>query len=393
MTLHSPLGASSAYRWLHCPGSFRLSESAPSRPMTIHSATGVLAHRLIEGGLRNGGGLAVDLLGHRLAVGGFNEMIEVTQELLDGVQVMIDYVEDRIAGSTWYDFEFRVSLDGHFKTPPPVPVFGTLDAATLNGVELEVIDYKNGAGVFVSPIENPQLMFYAAGVLPILPILPTGAVQRVKMTIVQPHAPGSEKIRSWTIDPVDLSMWVDNVLVPGVAAAADPGAALVTGAWCRFCPVSQACPALHAAAVDLAQKQFDDVDVPKDPGGLASLLDTAEKAELWIARLREFAKAALEGGTLIPGWGLIPTRPSRKWLMDDQSIAARLAALGLDQMTIFDTRLRSPAQIDTILHKSRAGTRIWDDVNLMVESRSSGSKVGRTGPAAKDEFNDGEELS
>lgn len=389
MTLHSPLGASSAYRWLKCPGSFRLSESAPARPMTIHAATGVLAHRLIESGLRGGGRFYLSALtGGQLPVPGYPDPIEVTRDLLDGVQVMIDYVEDRIAGSTWYDFEFQVSLDSYFKTPPPVPVFGTLDAAVLTGVELEIIDYKNGAGVFVSPIENPQLMFYAAGVLPNLPV---GAVQRIKATIVQPHAPG-EKIRSWIIDPVDLAMWVDDVLVPGVAAAADASAPLVPGSWCRFCPVSQACPALHAAAVDLAQKQFDDVAAPSDPDDLASLLDTAEKAELWIARLREFCKAALERGTLIPGWGLIPTRPTRKWLLDDSSIAARLVALGLDPTTIFDNRLRSPAQIDTILHKSRAGTKIWTDVAPMIESRSSGSKVGRTGPPAKDEFNDGEEL-
>ena len=387
MTLHSALGASSAHRWLKCPGSFRLSERAPKMPPTIHSATGTLAHRLIEGGLRSGGGFVADLKGNTLFVNGYPDPIEVTQDLIDGVLEMINYVEGKIAGSTWYDFEFRVSLDQLFKTPPPVSVFGTLDAATLVGVELEVIDYKNGAGVFVSPIENPQLMFYAAGAMVNLPV---GAVQRVKMTIVQPHAPGAEKIRSWTIDPVDLSMWVNDVLVPGVAACNDPNAPLVTGAWCRWCPVSQACPALHAAAVDLAQKQFDDVDAPGDPNDLASLLDTAEKAELWIARLREFAKAALEGGTLIPGWGLIPTRPTRKWLMDDQSIAARLIALGLDPTTVFDNRLRSPAQIDTILHKSRAGTKLWDDVNLMVESRSSGTRVGRTGPTAKDEFNDGE---
>jgi hypothetical protein len=228
-------------------------------------------------------------------------------------------------------------------------------------------------------------MFYAAGVLKALPdgggnglwTPKPERIKRIKLTIVQPHAQGVSPIRSWEIDVVDLLMWVDDVLVPGVEACAQPDAPLVPGSWCRFCPVSHACPKLMADALEMAKAEFEDVSLPGSTDELAKALDTAERAELWIARIREFAIDQLEHQVRIPGWGLVPTKATRKWLDTDTAIAGRLNALGASQDEIWETRVRSPAQMEKTLHRTRKGRLIWDQTVGMIEARSSGVKLGR----------------
>jgi hypothetical protein len=385
VTEHSLLGASSAYRWLNCPGSFRLSQTAPHRPSSIYAATGTLAHEYIESAVKAGiTKFDQDEVGEICACDG--HQVTVDQDFIDGVNVMLEY-RQRVSAGNWSEVEFRVDLASYFPISPPVPVFGTVDAGIydLRSRTLEVVDYKNGSGITVSAVENPQLMFYAAGALQHIPAgfpgyyqVPLARwAQRVKMTIVQPHAQGVSPIRSWEIDVVDLLMWVDEVLVPGVEACAQPDAPLVPGTWCRFCPVSHACPKLMADALEMAKAEFDDYQPPGDTDELARALDAAERAELWITRIREFAIDQLEHQVRIPGWGLVPIRPIRKWLAPDTDIAHRLSDLGASHDEIWETRVRSPAQIERQLHRTRKGRLIWDQTVGMIEARSSGLKLGR----------------
>jgi len=386
---HSLLGASSAHRWLSCPGSFKLSQSAPHRPASIYAATGTLAHEFIEQQTKSQGfsRLPVGELGQTYQRDGHS--ITVDRELIDGVNRMLDYLFDAAVSADWVDIEFRVDLAGYFPEPPPVPVFGTVDAAALISPVLEVIDYKNGAGVMVTPVENPQLMFYAAGVLDLLPQAARDQVERIKLTVVQPHAIGVPPVRSWEISVIDLLLWVDEVLVPGVAHCARDDAPLVPGDWCRFCPVVHACPALYGAAVKAAQSEFGDDDPPTDPGDLAHWLDVAERAELWITRLREHAVDQLEHQVRIPGWGLVPTRATRQWLAPDSDIAEKLQELGATHDEVWETRVRSPAQIEKQLNRTRKGKRVWDMARSLAEARSSGVKLGRdTSTNAREDFTD-----
>jgi hypothetical protein len=232
MTAHSLLGASGSYRWLACSGSYALSKTAPHRPSSIYAATGTLAHTHIEEAAKAGKTeLDPGVLGEMWQVEGHIGVID--QDFIDGVNVMLAYIN---VDATWKKIEFRVSLDQYFaRRAPPTPLFGTVDAALLHNREtLEIVDYKNGAGVLVSPVENPQLLYYAAGVMLQLPRAQRELVQVIKLTIVQPHAAGVAPIRSWEISPVDLLLWIDDVLVPGVDACAKPDAPLNAGKWCRF---------------------------------------------------------------------------------------------------------------------------------------------------------------
>jgi hypothetical protein len=249
-----------------------------------------------------------------------------------------------------------------------------------------VIDYKNGSGVAVSPVGNPQLLFYGAGVMASLPPDWLARVRTVKLTIVQPHS--SRPLRSWELSPIDLLLWVDEVLIPGVRACEPADAPLNPGSWCRFCPVVAHCPRLHQDAVIMAQREFDDFD-PEAKDNVAEALDMAERAQLYIDRLREFALDQLQHQVRIPGWELVPTRPTRKWLRPDNDIAEELDGLGLDGATFWEQRLRSPAQLEKALGHTRSGRKIWHKITPLFEARSTGVKLGRVNNAAEDFDDDG----
>jgi hypothetical protein len=225
-----------------------------------------------------------------------------------------------------------------------------------------------------------------------LPRAQRDRVQHLKLTIVQPHAPGLNPIRSWEISVVDLLMWVDEVLVPGVHACTQDNAPLNPGSWCRFCPVSHACPRLQQDAVAMAQREFDDADVvmPTEPGDLAFSLDVAERAALWIDRVREHAVEQLKSQVRIPGWGLVPTRPTRKW-KDETTVAQDLGRTAVFKDKLWERKLRSPAQVEKAFSSAPRETRynVGELIKLFTESVSSGVKLARTGkPDPSEEFAD-----
>lgn len=379
---HSLLGASGAYRWLQCPGSFALSRQAPPRPASIYAATGTLAHSLIEQAMREPSSFdPKNLRNQTRHIDGHDVLIDDT--LLEGVSTMLEYLVPRVRSpGVRVMTEQRVHLGHWFEvaklSKPPVQLFGQVDVGILDEATraLEVVDYKNGAGILVEPEGNPQLLFYAAGCLAGLD-QSSIKVNEIKLTVVQPNARSGEKIRSWETSALDVQMWIYDVLVPGVAACTEPDAPLVPGSWCRFCPASHTCPRLQADAVALAQRDFADPIGAPDKNQLAEALDVAERAEIWINAVRGYALEQLQRQVHIPGWQVVPTRPSRYWIDDETVVAAALGVLGLGDDAIWETKLRSPAQVEKVVKKelSRA---TWDQgVSQMVELRSSGVKLAR----------------
>lgn len=386
MPAHSLLGASSASRWLACPGSFALSRTAPPRPSSIYAAAGTLAHRFIELGEAAGFPLLSpeEIVGKEYQVDGHT--VSVDENLLYAVNFALDYLRVVREFSDWMVVEHPVRLDHLFPKgkKPPVPVFGTMDGAvyTKSTRDLEVIDFKSGAGIPVNPAGNEQLMFYAAGAAILAPERPYSFT----LTIIQPLT--DPPVRSWSISPGDLQLWIQDVLLPGIDACANPDAPLLPGDHCRFCPSVAFCPALRDAAMLAAKEEFSDAVPEVGLADMPRLLEVADQAELWIARLREMAVHWLENGERILGWELVPTRPTRKWLLDEKALENELKALGLAHVEIWEERIRSPAQLEKLLRRLRTGRAIWAEAQNLAEKRSAGVRLGRTGRAAPDEFDE-----
>jgi hypothetical protein len=379
---HSLLGASAAHRWLNCPGSFALSQKAPPSRSSIYAATGTLAHDFIEKIIGNnvktphkmkmdpgvwvGTGYSVE--GHE---------ITIDEDFIEGVNLMLSYVATVSSAYDMMHCEMTVHLDMFFKTPPPVAMFGRTDVVLLSPHMLEIVDYKNGSGVIVDPHRNPQMLYYAAGVVAAVSRMkPRPDIHSIKLTVVQPHARSIAKVRSTTLDYIDLMLWVDEVLIPGVDACAAPDAPLVPGSWCRFCPVSFACPALIHEANRMAKIEFDDEKLSDDPNELSRQLDVAALASVWIEAIRAHALEKLQRQERIPNWGLVPTRPVRRW-KDETVVEHVVSELGLSPGDTHRSELKSPAQLEKVVQK-RVSRSAWDTrIAPLIESHSSGVKLNR----------------
>jgi len=143
-------------------------------------------------------------------------------------------------------------------------------------------------------------------------------------------------------------------------------------------------------ANEMAKRDFADHVLPDDPAELARNLDIAERAQTWINALQAYAIEQLQRQVRVPGWELVPTRPTRKWI-DDAVTERKLAALGVDPSVIWESKLRSPAQMEKALGRNNRdlwGKSLTDE---LVESKSSGVKLARAGKTdAAGDFDDGE---
>lgn len=234
---HSPLGASSAERWMRCPGSVTLINA-------IKSAEG---YQEDDPDYRRDGTQAHALAAHCLE-GGIDaweadaeQFPELTADMMGAVQEYLDFVRS-IAGQR--EVEVRVHLpDFHPQ------FFGTLDCVVFgDDGTLHIVDYKHGVGVVVDAEENPQLKYYGFG-----KVGPGGPGKwrddmPAKLTIVQPrafHPDGS--IRTWETTVGEIRRWAEDELKPAMEATADLDY-LALGEHCRFCPAKLACPAYDGLA-------------------------------------------------------------------------------------------------------------------------------------------------
>jgi hypothetical protein len=248
---HARLSASNSSIWLNCESAPALALECPPRPVGEAARLGTIAHWLGEQILRD----PKFLPPKSLVLGG--SVYDVTTELMLGVSLYATYTEDLKRQAQIYGVEQRVDLAPLWAPGKPrEPVFGTSDFWAVIGEWLFVVDYKNGRGKFVSPTENPQVMFYALGVYLKLNPIVARRVRRVRIVIVQPNGEG-EKIRSWDVLAGDLVYWGYAVIKPAAdrifSGRPKP---FKTGAWCWFCPGALMCPAKAQERQDEAEHDF-----------------------------------------------------------------------------------------------------------------------------------------
>ena len=92
--LHSKYGASSAERWLNCPGSIQLSETVPPQPSSSAATKGTAAHKLGELALLDIGEPQT-YLGKDITLDDGTKY-PVDQAMIDGVEVYVDYVRQQL---------------------------------------------------------------------------------------------------------------------------------------------------------------------------------------------------------------------------------------------------------------------------------------------------------
>lgn len=366
---HSDWGASSAKRWMTCPGSIAMCQGRSDTP-SVYAMEGTAAHRLAEECIR-ASLRAENYLGTKIAVteAGVTQEFEVDDDMAEAVQVYLDVINlDRttLGGTLHLEQQFDLSAvrEG---------LYGTADGALVARPTLVVYDYKHGRGVPVEVTDNPQLKYYALGA-----IIKHGAEQftDVEMVVVQPRCQHPQgPVRRQTIKPIELLEFRGD-LIEAVERTLQADAALVPGDHCKFCRAKAICPAQVTYAQQIARIDFTNyVDGPPAPATLsteqlAQILERADVVEDWIGAVRKHVHALLEAGTEVPGWKLVGKRANRAWRREEDA-PAFLEQLGLSEEQIWEKKLISPAKAEGFFPGKAAKTAL----RPLWEKRSSGSTI------------------
>lgn len=342
-TDHAVLSASGAERWLHCPGSIRLSKDMP-RKSSEYAKLGTCAHYLCEQCLVHGSDAALRS-GDIIKVENTDHIVD--SEMADCVQIYLDTVRAVLkeAGpGAELKIEQRFNLDWLYPG-----LFGTNDSIITQPFgRITVIDYKHGSGVAVDVTNNPQLMYYGVGAAH------GDAYEEIELIIVQPRAIHPDgPVRRQLISIDELDAWAKNVLLPGAIAATQSDAPLATGEHCRFCPALAICPQQRQLAHVTAASVFAKVE-PKPPQAMTpqeigQILDVAPKIEAWLGAIRDYAKNLLESGKISSsqlGYKMIQGRASRAWKDEAEAKAWLESIIGQEA---YITKLVSPAQAEKAL--------------------------------------------
>jgi hypothetical protein len=338
---HAKFGASTAKRWLSCPGSIALIEKAPPQEESKYAQEGTDAHACLEFLVKNRAKLK------QACAAALRRWNAAMVAHANAAVMEIEKIAAELPGAEIFA-ETRADL------PVSEPgQFGTTDISIVQEFgTLVIVDYKYGAGIPVPCENNEQLIYYALGIAHQYDY----NFSRVVLMIIQPRAAIDGKtVRAWETNVATLLEWRDK-FEAGIKVAKKKDAALLSGDHCRFCPAAVICPEIGNKKLRAAQFDFNDETgdiVPQatmdrnvtNPEKLARMLKAFDGLELWIESVRNHAFALARKGTKIPGFKLVEKRGQRKW-NDFHRVAEKAENAFGDK--VFTRELLSPAQMEKL---------------------------------------------
>lgn len=332
---HALLSASSAHRWLACPPSAVAATAYPDTE-TDYAKEGTLAHEVAEA---YAAGKDIKFLD------------EITRQMLDCGQAYADYISElKTSDNAVVLLEQRVDYS------PWVPEgFGTCDCLLIQGNTLTVVDYKYGVGVPVSAVENPQMKLYALGALNDYGF--AYDVTKVEMHIFQPRI---NNISTWSCTVDDLMAWANDTVKPTAAKAAKGKGTYTAGEHCRFCPHAGKCRKLTECCTETVKKYDLTAKVSVlAPFEIAEVLALEPLISLWLKRVKAQALDTLLSGGEITGYKAVEGRSLRDW-EDEDKVSKILVSAGYSPEDIHETKLYSPAGMETALGKKKVQELLAD---------------------------------
>lgn len=382
---HSPLGPSSAERWINCPGSVALTRDLPDVD-SEYSIEGTAAHTVLEA-VRKGYTIATDgQIAVDLATGRVGRI--VTQEMIDGAQYFIDHMAE-LPGLEFN--EIKVRYEGVVENG-----FGTLDGAKATDDTLYIRDYKFGKGVMVFAERNAQLMLYAQGFIETFGYLFPN-ITKLDLGIVQPRL---DHIDTWECTVEELSEWVHGIAAPAaIEAMGQRNPRVVAGDWCQFCKIKSTCTVRARKQFEAILDDFESVDhsiqAIKDnvqhPGPgmsaeqLAAIVHAAPGIRKWLTDIEGYAFERTASGEKIGDLKIVEGKSNRAWGNDAEEIGDRLTRMGIDPWT---TSLVSVAVAEKMIGKKEFAANAADLVTKPRGKPTLAIGTDRRPPMALDLINE-----
>jgi hypothetical protein len=347
---HAKLRPSTAHRWAYCTKAPELEAMMPDEAATsTYAEEGTRAHEALEKSVR-----------------------AKTRPEDPNVTIAYDYVESRLSDPEWMVLpEQTVRLTDL--------IWGTADLVLvrLDGSELEVVDYKHGAGVLVE-VPSLQLDIYAmSAVFSAEMILPK--IQKVTTTIVQPrlqHPDGP--IRSTEGTPRDFMRRLEPVYSAEKVIGTKWAVFSPSEKVCQWCRAKADCPALADKALAEAKAYFTGcgaVEVP--PVTEVHTLTIEQKVAImnarelitgWLTAVEASVQRTILAGERVPGLKVVAGRSVRKWGLPEPEIIEHLKTECKLHMADFaPPKLLGPAAVEKLIDiKARNGQKKMEALKALI---------------------------
>lgn len=366
---HALCSASSAERWLNCPGSVAMSMQVPEPPASIYALEGTKMHELCEKLIapivfhwNKTGETSIktitDMINREdlpgLVIEDYpSEMREYAQEFVDTIwEHILEYKPKKVY------VEKRVTFD------KSLDMFGTADLffgfKQKDKKILAIYDIKYGKGKVVEA-DAPQLMFYA---LAVQNAYKTAEFDEFWMYIYQPRAEHVDGVlRRHKVTKAKAVKWRKR-FTNGAKKALDmvqdaKALELQAGDHCLFCNAKPVCKTHADYLNQRAGLDFTDdpaVLVPAIPEQrleirefmsdeqISRLLTHRKEIEKFLSSLVEYAINRDQEGDPIVGWKVVEGRSIRKWQETSTEVARALTKLGVRDP--YDRKLKGIGTIE-----------------------------------------------
>lgn len=365
---HALLGASSAARWIACPPSARATENLPDEE-SEYAAEGTRAHEVCEVALRRN--LKNWEQGHALMEvipGSALGKDEKSNEIIRAANQYIDFIHEQ-----WALFPHKpgVFIEQEVAVTRWVPGgFGTCDCLMIGDGILHIVDFKYGKGVPVSPVRNPQLMYYALGAYALFDGIEE--IDTVRMSIVQPRI--QEEPETWELSLADLLTWAREVLTPAAQMAWKGEGEFCPGPHCKdhFCKAYPNCRAWQDKYGPLAG--FDTLPQPATltDKELGDWLRKVQGLAQYARDLEDYAQTALLEGRNLPGWKLVAGRSTRKWA-DQDAAFKQMEADGINEAMLYT---RTPISL-TVAEKMIGKKKFAETMSAFITKAPGAPKLAQ----------------
>lgn len=340
---HAVLSASSAYRWITCPGSVGLSRSIPKGGSSSYAEEGTWAHALAE----LHASVAFGKITSRQFNGRYNKWLKTTgvsaeqaNEMAPHVMAYVAFLKERMAV---YDNSVLMLEQ---RLPSGIEdCWGTSDSVIVSPEHVEIVDFKYGSGTIVVATDNPQLKIYALGALDEYGDM-LGETQTVILSIFQPRTEYGSS--TWSLGPDELRAWREEIRPIAQAALAGSDEFHPSEAACHYCPAAGVC---RARMEEATATDFGTDPALLTPEEIGELLPRLTAIREWCNALDQAAlEMSYSQGIAIPGWKVILSG-GRRVVEDEAGAVARLTELGYEIDEIVNSKIKGIGDLEKLLGK------------------------------------------
>lgn len=349
-TKHARLSASSAFRWINCPGSVALSDQCPTPASSSYADEGTLAHAIGELKLR----YVNDEISKRQLNAKMKPLLQSEYYCGEMEEATGYYADAVIEALEAAGEDAELMIEQQFSLSRWVPEgFGTSDAVVIGGGVIQVIDLKYGKGIKVDARNNPQLRLYGLGAANLFDSLYD--FDTVRMTIIQPRL---DHISTEELPLRELLAWAEDDVKPRAQMAMDGTDYTAVGDWCRFCPAKAICRKRAEYNLSIAKDDFRNPPLLSDEE-IGEVLRRADELQHWVKDVGDYALEQALAGKQYDGWKLVEGRSVRKYA-DDLKVAEALKAAGYDEAMLYERKLYGISAMEKIVGKKRLTETLGD---------------------------------